>query len=665
MDDTTEINLRVPAGREDCGTWIKSQNAETVAAVLDFSCTSWRCLQSSALSQDRAQIDERHSLALEDERRKARALEDELEGERRDHQNALIARLEQERERLALSARESDAQRSLALEEERRKILASEEQQGTDRREHERILQNRAAAEKARLAETIRESEERATAAVSAWKERHDVALRQHEAEVREMREDALKHHERKQGLLESELQSALEEVRHCRGADAIIRADAASHFELQRAQEAQDHQRAAEFSRLDHEREIRSLTERGDEARKQEDYFRKQSEVHSASLREAEEHNKRLLSECNARMENVLSRNSGSLTGKLGEDTVEQIFSTLCLGSWTNESGKALEGYGDALWTYDPNQANCARLQCLVEVKKVSGSLHSEHDIAKWRRDIVTGAKNGRINGGMLISLSAHIPDTRQVDLSSIEGVPVLRVSRAPDDPMPASSLVRVAFYCFAQVWPALCRQRVDRADATIAAVCDHMDAQADSFARLSKSIDVLEKHAVQMQRQIVSLKKTRDVLVSTNDCIRLNHPQLTAVQDAEEDTAGGGPTAAMEEEPWESESGREVIDAIRGFRQSHPLAGGRYRYPKSEADLKLSDGAVIFMQRMPNSMLVATKIVKDSFQVKKRKVGSDDAAVEEALDEGGARIVTATSPASSTSCPSARISASLVARE
>ena len=557
MTGLVEITLEVPQERESCTLWIKEQTPETVASVLELSACAWHCLQTTADSD----LGEKHAIALEEQRTKRKRAEELLESERREHDNVLRKRLclEKEKTTEAITQRE---------------------------KEHEQVLQALEA--------------KRAT-------ERTHFNKRIEEVEA-EVAADVKKRYDRQISALENDNSKNEEELRHQKGKEAIVRTEIAQQYEQQRAHEVQGHENTISSLNQAHQREMAALNQRLEDAKANEKYFKTQCEQRSAELKETEETNKRILSECNSRLESVLSRKNATSIGKAGEDTVEHIFSTMCLGNWCNESGKALEGFGDALWTYSSPQSNCV-LQCLVEVKNVA-SLHSEHDIGKWKRDIVTGAKNGRINAGMLISLGAHISGTRQIDLTYLEGVPVMRASRASDDPMPISSLVRVAFYCFSQIWPALCRQRVDTADTTITAVCNYLDGQAENFSKLSKIIDSLEKNTIQIQRQIVALKKSRDALVSANDCLRLNNPQLALQQSIEEELK-------TSQDPWLSETGQEVLTAIKDWRVSK---GGGRRYPKTHADLTLSDEAKSFMQRIPNSFVVATKLVKDSFQVKKK---------------------------------------------
>ena len=576
MEEFAEVVLHVPKHREQCAFWIKSQCPETVASVLDLSAATWQCLQNNVSSEARVELIEQHTHALNEQRERFNALENQIEVERNEHHNILQRRLTntiQEYEERLQTETVRWKNKEQKLQEEYKCDIVD--------------IENKRAAEKEGV-----------------------------ERKIEEARGDAMKRYERQVNMVQSDLQNALEEVKRCKGNEAMLRAEVGQQYDVIRAQDRLNHDRVIEQLRADHGREVETLKQRMDELRTQEDYFKCVAESRAKDLREAEENNKRLLSECNARMEHVLSRNCSTHLGKAGESSVEQIFSTLCLGNWSDESGKALEGYGDALWTYDSPQANCIRLQCLVEVKNVA-ILHSEHDLAKFKRDIVTGAKNGRINAGMLISLNAHISDTRQIDLTSVEGVPVLRASRTTDDPMPLSCLVRMAFYCFAQIWPALCRQRVDNADATIVAVCDHLDGQVECFARLSKTIEALEKNTCQIQRQIVALKKTRDSLVSANDCLRINHPELTAVAEVDD-------IPALQEDPWKTEAGILIIEAIKDWRMTK---GGGRRYPKTYADLDLNTESAYFMQKIPNAFIVATKIVKDSFQVKKRKHDDADA--------------------------------------
>ena len=573
---TVDVTISIPAGREESAAWIRKQSPEIAADALQLTAHAFAVLQTEAAGGD-------------------------------------VARLHQEKQTLL---REFDAERKnnadKVAEAERACFQAHQEEVSLERCAHlKEVNRLQHAIDSARL-----EASEECRL--------HLVTAREvHTRELESMRAECAQQAEVKVNMLQQDIQGLSTELQKRRGDDALIRSEVMSTYDLQRKSDLVMHEEKITRAREDYERQLASLEDRLKEVKEREQdsvsYFKSQLDLRTKSLEQTERENKERLAECTARMESTLTSFRGSTAvGKLGENMVMRVFAELNLGTWHDESGQQAEGRADALWTYTPT--NCSKLSALVEIKSVA-ALHSEKDLAKFDRDINAGVRSSRINGAVFISLCARVPGTRQLDMRIEHGTPVLWASRSADDELPAKNLIEFAFLAFAQSWPVLCRQRGDAIESTVEAVSSFLDGQLADFERFSKRIESVEKISLQLQREVSSMKKIRDNLVSGVDNIRLKYPNLTpqAVEDAE-------PSLPSTENAWESAYGVEILEAIRTWRRDK---GGGRRYPKLMGELSsLSEEAVAFASRIPGAFTIAIVRVKDEMQSTKRKRTTGDDA-------------------------------------
>lgn len=260
---------------------------------------------------------------------------------------------------------------------------------------------------------------------------------------------------------------------------------------------------------------------------------------------------------------------------GSIGENIIDEVFADLELGTMTDVSKNT--GQGDRLWEYDfqshrVGSAGVPKLQAMVEIKNVKDRLHSKHDIGKFENDIISGIQQNRINAAILISLSARVSGTKQVDLKFEHGIPVLRVSRNSDDSIPASNMVKLAFITLAEVWPFITYKREESVNSIVEDMISHVDTQLISINSLTRQINSLEKSGLQLQRDSVALKKTRDSMLKQVEILKIQHPCMWGGDKVEADDDGG-----------EEEIREACMNAIIKYRQD------KGRYPQAPKQLTM----------------------------------------------------------------------------
>ena len=295
-------------------------------------------------------------------------------------------------------------------------------------------------------------------------------------------------------------------------------------------------------------------------------------------------------------RMDSVLGGLSGSTRrGEIGEHLVRQVHESLCLGVFHNNSKSRIAGIADGTWTYDA--PNSVKLQALVEVK-YSQTPDSVKDIDKFREDVDTSVRAGRVNAALFLSLVHRIGGRPKIDLEIIHGVPVMWASRAANDELSALALVEMAFCAFASHWPLMhgAGAGAGAADDYLSKDMAHfMQSQETEFTRLERYISDAERSTEQLRRNASLLRKTRELLVCNHTNFQTRHPRVISHDD---------PVENLEE------AEEAVRTAVLAYHQRKKGRG----YPKSEEDLRgeVEEGVLASMKRHPDFLHSMVRAVK-----------------------------------------------------
>lgn len=567
MDKLAEVTLFVPEGREGCATWLKQQSPELVCHALSLAETAVQVIAQQKKSSDSTQLVEElrdvkrvHTEATRLERAASDAKEQRLQQEGQAREAALRAHNIVELQNVAADITKHSEQKRTILEAEMTKLLDE------------------------RSAQHIR-----------------------HDSETEQLRAMVARDQERKEEEHNRELTTLREEVRQKEGEESIKLADLARRYEDTRHRDTLAHEENVKQMHALQEREIGLLREMCASSTKRE-------EECQSNMREIEHTNKTMLAECTSKLENVLTRSSTAI-GRYGERLVMEVFADLNLGQLSDDRGIQAEGYADGTWTYEAPGMAC-KLQCLLEVKQVNEVLHSVKDLEKYDRDVRAAVMAGRVNCAVLISLAARVPGTKQLDMSTIQGIPVLRASRSADDTLPPDVLVRLAFTTMAEAWPFLCRAREEGSvEASMEAVVDHLDAQLSELDKISKRAQSLKQMGKKLEREGLELDKIRNRMLGGIETLRLNHPSLIPLLEA-------GPLdvaqpIAASAATWESVGGVSLLESFRTWRQER----GGSRWPARLDQMELTPEAQSFATCTPNAFVLARDKVKDEIQRTKRR--------------------------------------------
>jgi hypothetical protein len=460
--------------------------------------------------------------------------------------------------------------------------------------------------------------------------------------------------------VLRSEISNLNAELKNKQGCEAMAREEVRNQCKECMASQTTAHVHAIEELKMQlrqrGDEHLQSLASRDEAQRKDAEWLKEELKRRSESLEIALAAKDIAAFDFSKRVEALASENrevlsclSGShARGRIGEHMVESTFSRLQMGTWQDDSSNPAEGFADALWEFC-STTGAPKLSALIEVKNVA-ALHSQKDIAKFHNDMASAIASNRANAGMFFSLSARFPGTRPLHICIMHGVPVCVASRSADDPMPATSLIELAFHAMAEVWPMICRQRGSGVEGTILAAAEHYDRQLQDMDKLSKRIISISRLSVSLAREAKGLERLRDDWSTGIERLRHAHPQL--VPEAfieEEDTRGGvpeelrvglgeelggelgGELVGLGGDPWSSPGALDLFLAINAFKGKQ---SGRKRYPKHLSDLTLTTEAQTFINSMQNSLETANEKLKRAAAVdsnkeranKKRKMQSEE---------------------------------------
>lgn len=285
---------------------------------------------------------------------------------------------------------------------------------------------------------------------------------------------------------------------------------------------------------------------------------------------------------------------------GDIGETMVEDFHRTLELGTLTNVSRCRAAGYADHTWSYNGAQT-------LVEEKNKK-DLEVEKDYGKFRNDVRVAGASGRINMAMFLSLRCRVHGKPNFSMELISGIPTLWASRDPTEDVSAELMVKTAFRVMAEVWP-LIRNDVGDVDGgdgatTLRRVAQFLNSATTSHEATQRIIRGLEATGQKLLRQITSLKKQNDSLITDIQDLKMCDARLDW-EDAE-----GVQDEHMEDvspELWESSHGRQLEEALDAYRNAH-----QGRYPKTMQQLDLDAETTQELSRLRNVLQEATARLK-----------------------------------------------------
>lgn len=660
-----EVRLEIPADQAGCVTWIQSQtDPGVVADALHLCETAFNALRRGVCDTEAERLVQLHneqikslqtelqkerdrcsalvnelrqaadaSLASERERHRGvvetlqRQLKDSTEAhqriqnhfleERCSHSSALESEIQRLRERLQVDTTELKLQQAAELngmkEDYERKLLARETSASkTHSALQERLNEERSqlAAEHKQVTESLQQ--ERQQLMEQLCRERSD-RQRCIDAASKELQARIEKDAEHRVELLQEEVSTLVGKLKSLQGCEALAKEEARKQYLECIAIKDAAHQQSLEEmkQRLDQQEKHHEhiLSTREDARNKDIEWLKNELQKRTEALDSALTAKDNAVAEFSRRVESLAAENremisnlSGTSTarGKVGEHLVETTFARLQLGSWQDDSANPAEGFADALWEFS-HPSSPHKLSALVEVKNVA-AIHSQKDVVKFHTDLQTAIANGRANAGMFFSLSARFPGTRPLHLCLMYGVPVCIASRSADDPMPASSLIEMAFHAMAEIWPMVCKQGLNTdVEQTIHAVAEHYDHQLQELERLSKRIASLSRLAASLSREVKALEKFRSDWTKDIEKLRQMYPQLcldTQTADEEDETG----EEAMD--VWTSSGAVQFMEAISSFRDR----GTKKRYPQKLSDLELTTDSQAFVDSLPNALEIAT---------------------------------------------------------
>ena len=312
---------------------------------------------------------------------------------------------------------------------------------------------------------------------------------------------------------------------------------------------------------------------------------------------------------------------------GELGEDFVKWVHNGLELGTLSRTGKVQCPGHADFLWEHAPPDGT--KIRALVE-NKHGDHANSKRDLSKFRDDVCEAAKTHSINAALYISLTERIAGKPKISVELFHGVPTMWVARDANDDLSATALVETAFSVFAHVWPLLSSKDADGVQSTMQHVCTFLKGQIGEHERLDASIKSFEKMADAIRREVMQLRRTRDVLVTNVYNFQARHlPHMEMASDALPP-----PLDAME-----THLGKTVVAAIKAYLSSMPSK--RSRYPKGIGDLAsvLSTEDMAALSQAPGVFEAGLRRVKSetSAEAGRKRVrrGANPAAEVNEIDE------------------------------
>ena len=265
----------------------------------------------------------------------------------------------------------------------------------------------------------------------------------------------------------------------------------------------------------------------------------------------------------------------STTRTGEIGENLVYDIFAGLNMGYLQDQRHSKDLGCEDYLWIHQD-------LVCSVEVK-FADRLHSQHDMQKHVTRIQEASRSSKANCALFLSLKCPIPNTKEIDIKIINGIPVVYISGGGNKELTPHTVARLGFVIMNSTWSYLKTNMSDEihdvmANQMIVDVSEHFEKQLRKLVDIDKEVHVLTKQANLILRSAEKLNKMKTDMMNNITSIQISYPELDGTSN---DGGGhGGHGSGLE-----SDKCAQVIELILNYNETHK------RYPKSLRDLPSND--------------------------------------------------------------------------
>ena len=298
---------------------------------------------------------------------------------------------------------------------------------------------------------------------------------------------------------------------------------------------------------------------------------------------------------EANQNALHSIGARSTARTGIIGENLVYDVFAGLNMGYLQDQRHSKDMGCEDYLWTYQEKG-----LVCSIEVK-FSERLHSQNDMQKHITRIQEASRSARANCALFLSLKCPIPNTREIDIKIISGIPVIYISGGSNKELTPHMVARLGFELMNTAWSHLKTHTSEEindvlADQVIQDIAKHFEKQLQTFVTIDKEVQNLTKQANSLLRSAEKLNKIKTEMVGDITSMQIRHPELDGTSNDVHDSV---------------ESREECVQAIElilKYNETHK------RYPKSLRDLPSLD-------QLPDTIDFDTMIQHAKLECRKRK--------------------------------------------
>ena len=282
----------------------------------------------------------------------------------------------------------------------------------------------------------------------------------------------------------------------------------------------------------------------------------------------------------------------STTRTGEIGEDLVYDIFAGLNMGYLQDQRHSKDVGCEDYLWIHQD-------LVCSVEVK-LAERLHSQHDMQKHVTRIQEASRSSKANCALFLSLKCPIPNTKEIDIKIINGIPVVYISGGGNKELTPHAVARLGFEIVNSTWSYLKTNMSEEINDVMASqmidhVSEHFEKQLRKLVDIDKEVQGLTKQANLILRSAERLNKMKTDMVNNITSMQISYPELDGTSSDSVDSR---------------EECAQAIELILNYNEMHK------RYPKSLRDLPTKD-----VDELPKTIDFEMMIQQAKLECRKRK--------------------------------------------
>jgi len=282
----------------------------------------------------------------------------------------------------------------------------------------------------------------------------------------------------------------------------------------------------------------------------------------------------------------------STTRTGEMGENLVYDVFAGLNIGYLQDQRHSRDVGCEDYLWTHQD-------LVCSVEVK-FAERLHSQHDMQKHVTRIQEASRSSKANCALFLSLKCPIPNTKEIDIKIINGIPVVYISGGGNKELTPHAVARLGFEIMNSTWSYLKTNMPDEihdvvANQIIVHVSEHFEKQLRKLMDIDKEVQLLTKQANLILRSADKLTKLKTDMMNNITSIQISYPELDGTSNDTDDSR---------------EEYAQAIELILNYNETHK------RYHKTLRDLPAKDA-----DELPKTIDFDKIIQQAKLECRKRK--------------------------------------------